>query len=303
MPYSLQERLFGGHMKEPRWLSIIDLNSDSETNSLLYPILPYGKMGSAAAAIGFPSCRYRDIVAYYYQVHIAEDVRYRVIYPTGSIAFSFGLDSGRPEALFFGTATFPREVEFPIPGGDYLVTVFWPYTGYALFRIPSSEFANRSVPLEEMLPGDSESMRERLILSKSFQERIHVIEKFLEERLPLLGRIPNQLLSLIEVIHHDSGYCRSKRIAGYIACSDRHTRRLFLKYIGVPPKLYASVIRHQRTLRALNLNPHQDLAGLAFEQGYYDQSHFIKQFKRFQGSTPVQFVTKYVRTEQQSGIG
>ena len=165
-------------------MSIIDVNSDSETKSLLYPILSYGKMGSIL--ISFPSSRYRDIVAYYFQVHITEGVRHRVIYPTRSTAFSFGLDCGKPEALFFGTATFPREVQFLIPGGDYLVTVFWPYTGYALFRIPSSEFANRCIPLDEMLPGDLERITERMVLSKSFQERIHLIEKFLEGRIPLV---------------------------------------------------------------------------------------------------------------------
>jgi AraC-like DNA-binding protein len=167
--------------------------------------------------------------------------------------------------------------------------------GNAFFPIPPSELVNRSIPLDEILPRESERIKERLLFSKTFQERIYVFEKLLEVRTALLERIPDRFLSLIEAIHHNSGYFRNEKLARCICYSDRNIRRLFLKYIGVSPKLYASVVRHQKTLRALNLNPHQDLAGLAFEQGYYDQSHFIKEFKRFQGSTPVQFISKSIR--------
>ena len=293
MLYSLQEYLFGGQKKEVKWLSILDVNFGSETRSLLYPILSYSNVESIL--ISFPSNWCRGIVAYYFQIYVTKNVIHRTIYPTGSTALSFGCDYNKPEALFFGMATFPREVEFPISGGHYFVTVFWPCMAYAFFPIPSSELVNRNISLDEILPRESERIKERLVFSKTFQERIHVFEKFLEGRTALLGKIPDRFLSLIEAIHHNSDYFRSEKSARCICYSDRHIRRLFLKYIGVSPKLYTSMVRHQKTLRALNLNPHQDLAGLAFEQGYYDQSHFIKEFKRFQGSTPVQFISKFIR--------
>ena len=290
--YSLQEYLFGGQKKEVKWLSILDVNLDIEIKSLLYPILSYRNM---KGLISFPSGWCKGIVAYYLQIHVPKNVMHRTIYPCGSTALSIGCNHNNPEALFFGITTFPYDINFPMSEGDYFVVVFWPWMGNTFFPIPPSELVNRNIPLDEILPKQSERIKERLLFSKTFQERIYVFEKFLEGRTVLLERIPDRFLSLIEAIHHNSDYFRNVKLARCICYSDRNIRRLFRKYIGVSPKLYASVVRHQKTLRALNLNPRQDLAGLAFEQGYYDQSHFIKEFKRFQGLTPVQFISKSIR--------
>ena len=118
--------------------------------------------------------------------------------------------------------------------------------------------------------------------------------------MSLLQEVPNNLLSIVAAICRNAGSLTREELEGHSYYSERHVRRLFEKYVGITPILLKSIMRHQKTLRALNRQLTQDMAGLAFEQGYYDQSHLIKEFKRFQGSTPTQFVTEHIRTKQES---
>ena len=80
------------------------------------------------------------------------------------------------------------------------------------------------------------------------------------------------------------------------ACQDeftiRHIRRLCIKYFGIPPNLISRIIRNPKTLRFLNVLPAVRMADLAAEQGYFDQFDFIKEFKRFQGVTPIEFIRR-----------
>jgi AraC-like DNA-binding protein len=211
------------------------------------------------------------------------------------VVLSFACDCSRPEARFDGTATFAHKGGLIKPEAEYFFVMFWPCMSYLLLgnRLPA--IVDRSVSLDEVLLGKPASIKERIALSKTFRERIYVFEQFLDERIALLEGIPDGMSVVVSAMDQISNSLRSEELAGSGVYSERHIRRLFFSYAGVSPRLFARIIRHQRTLRALNLDPRQNLAELAFEQGYYDQSHFIKEFRRFQGSTPLQFIKDFTR--------
>lgn len=70
--------------------------------------------------------------------------------------------------------------------------------------------------------------------------------------------------------------------------SERQLRRLFEFYIGTSPKTFSQVVRFQRVLQAKPSSRGMKQDKLFFEAGYYDQAHFIKEFKTFYGITPGQ---------------
>jgi AraC-like DNA-binding protein len=70
--------------------------------------------------------------------------------------------------------------------------------------------------------------------------------------------------------------------------SERQLRRLFEFYIGTSPKTFSQVVRFQSVLRAKPSSQRMKQDKLFFEAGYYDQAHFIKEFKTFYGITPGQ---------------
>ena len=68
--------------------------------------------------------------------------------------------------------------------------------------------------------------------------------------------------------------------------SARQLRRLFEFYIGDTAKTFSKVVRFQNILKSKPSSQSLRQNKLFFDSGYYDQSHFIKEFKNFYGVTP-----------------
>ncbi len=77
-------------------------------------------------------------------------------------------------------------------------------------------------------------------------------------------------------------------MAQSIGLSERQLERLFKKYIGLSPKFYTRIIRFS-TIFELIQQEDPGWAGLAYESGFYDQSHFIRNFKAFTGEDPSRY--------------
>ncbi len=271
-------------------LSLLDVNSVGNKTSLHYPIQPYPLQHRASLYGALPSGKYKKIIAYYHQIHSPNDDIKRMIYPTGNTGLVFSCDPYKPLAYLVGSPTFPREAEYATSRSIYFVIFFWPGTAFAFHKLPAKELTDRSLSLGELLPAESERITMRMVAANTFQERIRIFENFMEGCMPLLQEIPNNLLSIIATTCRNFDYLTRKEAEDRTCYTERHIRRLFEKYIGISPILFKRIMRYQKTLRALNVDPKQDLSNLAVEQGYYDQPHFIKEFKRFQGVTPTEFI-------------
>jgi methylphosphotriester-DNA--protein-cysteine methyltransferase len=81
---------------------------------------------------------------------------------------------------------------------------------------------------------------------------------------------------------HDEASVSS--VAGVLGVSERQLERRFLARIGVTPKRFATLRRFERAVARATIAP--SLTAAALDAGYYDQSHFIRDFRRFAGSSP-----------------
>ncbi|HMF12979.1 MAG TPA: helix-turn-helix domain-containing protein, partial [Gemmataceae bacterium] len=77
--------------------------------------------------------------------------------------------------------------------------------------------------------------------------------------------------------------------ADYCEVSVRQLERGFRHVIGTSPKVFARTVRFQEAQQRLLFDPDADLTSLAYECGYFDQAHFIKDFKAFTGQTPSEY--------------
>jgi AraC-like DNA-binding protein len=300
MENSGQKYLLCATDKSTRCFSNTDMNPIDKTSSLINPIQPSFPCGEGNFHTALPSVRYKNIIACYSQTYVVKNsLHWRTIFPEGGdAALVFRCDHHKPGAFLVGTPTCPREAEYVISGGDYFCIFFYPCMGYAFYPLPATELTDKSFSLDELIPEESESIIERVVLANTFQERIRVFETFMEKRMPFLTKIPDQIISNITAIHNIAGVITDERLEYYRMYTERHIRRLFQKYVGISPKLYTDILRHQKSLRILLANPYHDMDELALEAGYYDQSHFINKFKRFTGSTPAQFVRDVIQVEK-----
>ena len=278
-----------------RRLIIMHVNSDRDMAACLYPIHSYQM--DEEVNFGFPSKPYSDFVSFYHQIRIGRNNRSLTIYPTGTTTVVCRLNNHEPDSFLVGTPTFAREAEYAVSGGDYFAAFLWPAIGYCLFPNPPNEIINRHIPIDEIFSGAARRLAERMALAKTFQQRIYLFERFLSEILIDSRQIPLQHKRLIQSICQvsatplDHGAAKIR----HAEFTNRHIRRLSIKYLGISPNLLSRIVRYQKSLHFLKAYPEDCMAGLAIEQGYFDQSHFIKEFKRFQGVTPRELIRRFSR--------
>ncbi len=267
-------------------LWILDLNPDSETDALLYSIQP--NLSPETEYHGcLPSRGLQNIVSYYHQVDANEKAIDKRIYPSGNIALVFRCDPTNPDVYLVGTPTVPREPEYIETKRVYFIVFFCFGEGADLSSVPPSELVDTHIPMNVLRFGELEKVAVDIAGSETFMERVQCFERFMGRQKKIVNKPLSPLKLEIDMICCGTPADYSRRPSHL---SDRHLRRLFNRYVGISPIFFKRIVRHQKAIKALNCNPCQDLAGLAVQLGYYDQSHFIHEFKRFHGMSPVQFL-------------
>ncbi|WP_290835779.1 AraC family transcriptional regulator [Flavobacterium sp.] len=126
-----------------------------------------------------------------------------------------------------------------------------------------------------------------LIETTTDNEKCRLLEIFLVSKL--INCQPQLFLELITKIHDSKGECRVSQLATFFSVSERTIHRLSNKLVGVNPINYINLIRFRNVMQ-LSSRTKADLLSNTLDAGYYDQSHFIKQFKTFSTFTPLQFL-------------
>lgn len=85
-------------------------------------------------------------------------------------------------------------------------------------------------------------------------------------------------------------HIRTAQLADVACLSNKQFGRVFAEYVGATPKEFLRIVRIQRALYTLQCQPGISFAQLAYECGFFDQSHMIKEFKLFSGYTPAEYL-------------
>lgn len=177
---------------------------------------------------------------------------------------------------------------FKNEAGTGTVLVFFRETGASAFFGPGiHELFRESVPLDNfMLRSELMVLEERLCEAGSDALRIKAIERFLLSRLKPAAA--DQLVhSALAYIYKSGGTIRMKELVNSLNISQSAFEKRFRKAVGASPKKFASIVRFRKIIQ--NHDPAGSLTGLGYESGFYDQAHFIKEFKAFTGEAPETF--------------
>ncbi|MBA4851181.1 response regulator transcription factor [Emticicia sp. BO119] len=171
------------------------------------------------------------------------------------------------------------------------VLVFFNETGAAcFFREPMNELFGESVSLENFVSKSSlNEIEESLSEAQTNQERITIIEQFLMARIQ-----PIQADALVQSAIHQiqlaKGNIRITQLARQLYTSKSPLEKRFRRIVGASPKKFASIVRFNALLKDYDLE--KTLTELGYEAGYFDQAHFIHDFKVFTGETPEEYFEK-----------
>lgn len=161
----------------------------------------------------------------------------------------------------------------------------------AFFRRPIDEFSDRVTPLEEIL-GDAAAneLQQAIAAEEEDEGRFAVLEEFLAGRLQEERPSLELALAAVELIEAAKGDLTMKSVSEELEVSQKHLIEQFTAVVGLRPKQFARVIRFASLLPALGAEDAPDWAELAQLAGYHDQSHFNREFQRFAGLAPTQYL-------------
>jgi AraC-like DNA-binding protein len=152
------------------------------------------------------------------------------------------------------------------------------------------EFNDQIADLRDLLGPPVRTLHNRLRETAELNGRIQLIEAFLLSRLAIKERrISNSHFSMIgqviKELQQNDTPDNVETIALRHNISSRYLRKLFLQYTGVTPKLYNKINRFQLSLQLVSESG-SSLTSIAYDCGYADQSHFIRDFRSFTGFPP-----------------
>lgn len=162
--------------------------------------------------------------------------------------------------------------------------------GMAAFsRMPAHELFGQSISSENLFPRrELDEILERLAEAPHHPARIGIMEAFLLNRM-LPGKTDPLIRQVLQTIKIQHGMVRVKELAQRLYISQDALEKRFRSQIGATPKQYASIIRLRHLIDRYSSFP--SLTAASYEAGYFDQSHFIKDFRLFTGQTPKDFFT------------
>jgi len=196
----------------------------------------------------------------------------------------------QPRSFVFGQIT--KYIEIAPTGISGIISARFLPDGIGPFiKIPVTQLENKAVSLKELFNDHGEILEEKVINANKNDDRVKLIETFLRSNLTEQHTIDTITKSCVDIIFQSQGQVGIGTLAGKMNINRRNMERRFTSVIGISPKQLAKVARLQATLKMLGQKKFTNLTEIAYENGYFDQAHFIKDFKEFSGMNPKSFFT------------
>ncbi len=165
----------------------------------------------------------------------------------------------------------------------------YPFAVRHLLKISPVELTNVMPDLFSVLGNAGSELEERVFLASDTNSRIQIVTAFLEKQLKLGEVYDHPAISAIRHVVDSGKYYTIRELANHYNLSERQFERKFKEFSGFPPKKYLRLVRFGETCNRYEQAMQVTLTEIALSCGYYDQSHFIKDFKSFSGYHPSEF--------------
>lgn len=213
--------------------------------------------------------------------------------PDGCFDILFCCDSKQPSAFLWTSPLYRKKQPEFRKGCEYFGVRFFPEQTILKLHFPMAELLNKQVPLFDVMSGD-QSIMERISEGSSFCNRMEVFDKFLQKASFEIGKDLQMVNYAIQQIYFSRGMLNVQDMSNSIGYSQQYIRRKFEEYIGFSPKQFSQVVKFQNCLDILLEKEKTDIFDIIYENGYYDQAHFIKGFKKLIRLTPKQYIEYFV---------
>jgi methylphosphotriester-DNA--protein-cysteine methyltransferase len=169
--------------------------------------------------------------------------------------------------------------------GAYL----YPFALPQLFGISAAALSNEMPDLIALWGKDGRVLVEKMLEADRHECRAALLSQFLLERMARQRIEKSRVHGAIQALIHREGRMMLDELAGQMGTGMRQMEREFREHAGFTAKKLSRILRFQSTLKHFPAKPVQSLTEIALDHGYYDQAHFIHDFKAFSGYVPSEY--------------
>ena len=173
--------------------------------------------------------------------------------------------------------------------GQVFGVKFRPGAFYPFIKIPMTHLTDRTLPVGEVFGIDDQPLEDAILAQTEDEPMIALVEAFLRNHLPERDENITLINQIVDCIVDDRRIIKVDDIVTLMGIQKRTLERLFSQYVGVSPKWVIQRYRLHEAAEQLAAEPVSDCSQMALALGYFDQAHFIKDFKAVIGTTPAEY--------------
>jgi AraC-like DNA-binding protein len=172
---------------------------------------------------------------------------------------------------------------------------FKPGGAFPFLGLPAGDLADTHVDLQTLWGSSAGRLREHLCEARTSAERFQLLQEALLSRLCDGVEQHHAVSAALEMFGKNQAGPKVREAAKYLGLSQRRFIQVFKAEVGMTPKLFSRIQRFQQTRTFIQHNPSINCADLAVDLGYFDQSHFIREFLEFSGLSPTDYINRHKR--------
>lgn len=158
-------------------------------------------------------------------------------------------------------------------------------------KMPVYELADTFADAGTIWKLKGKELEEQMALAPTFEERTQLLESFFWQQLNTHKKSPSLWKDIVDDLYYNHEEVKLDQLAKKMRITPRHFRRAFREASGITPKHFQQLARFHAALKQLLIKSDSKYLPVALDKGYFDQMHFIKEFKRFMNETPTTFLT------------
>jgi AraC-like DNA-binding protein len=175
---------------------------------------------------------------------------------------------------------------------SFIVVVFQPDGVYKLLGLSANELRDKIISIDDIFGNQGLLLRDKIMSLHKLEDRLSALNRFFRESVTK-HTLSNQLLiqASLNFITTHKGTVTIQQLVKHIGYTERHIERAFRESIGISPKKFGNIIKLHSFLKLLkDKSAKNNLTAICYDAGYFDQSHLIKEFKKYTGITPGEYL-------------
>ena len=187
-----------------------------------------------------------------------------------------------PTLFLYGLGTDPSIMNYKKGSYTTIQVIFKPHALSTLFGLNALALDGYA----ELNEFSKEDLNLRLMEARDDQEQMALLTEFLVTRLEQARTRDTLIEEVLYLIRKNISFMTVKRVLNELNISERQFERRFSQTVGLSPQTYIRIKRFNEAVRLMKIGRYERLTDITYALNFHDQSHFIRDIKRFSGITP-----------------